>query len=126
MLEFADIFREYGEAYRQKYGERMLPSHKDAMWDIEHCRTSMMGGDLYWCPSCEEYVYSYHSCGNRHCPKCGGDRADTWRDKQLEKLLPVDYFLVTCTLPHTLNPLAHSNQQLIYRLPGNEDSSTDL
>ena len=116
MLELADIFREYGPAYLQKYGERMLPSHKEAMWAIEHCRTSLMGGECYWCAHCGEYVYSYHSCGNRHCPKCGSDRSDTWRDKQLEKLLPVPYFLVTCTLPHTLNPVARSNQKLIYDL----------
>ena len=31
-------------------------------------------------------------------------------------MLPVDYFLVTCTLPHTLNDIAHSNQTLISRL----------
>jgi hypothetical protein len=31
-------------------------------------------------------------------------------------LLPVTYFLVTCTLPHTLNPIARSNQKLIDRL----------
>jgi hypothetical protein len=116
MLELADILQEYGAAYRGKYGEQMLPGHWDALWDIEHCRTSVMGGDLYCCMHCGEYLYSYHSCGNRHCPKCGADRADTWRDRQLEKLLPVDYFLVTCTLPHTLNPLARSNQKLIYDL----------
>ncbi len=34
----------------------------------------------------------------------------------MQKLLPVDSFLVTCTLPHTLNQIAHSNQRLIYRL----------
>ncbi len=116
MLELADIVKEYGDAYREKYGDRMLPSHWDALWDIEHCRTSMMGGDLFWCDHCQEYIYSYHSCGNRHCPKCGGDRADAWRDRQMEKLLPVPYFLVTFTLPHTLNPVARSHQKLIYNL----------
>jgi len=34
----------------------------------------------------------------------------------LQKLLPVPYFLVTFTLPHTLNPTAHSNQKLLYSL----------
>lgn len=116
MLELADIFREYGPAYRTKYGERMLPSHRKAMEDIVGCRTDVMGGHVYYCDACEERVYAYHSCGNRHCPKCGHDRADAWRNKQLRKLLPVTYFLVTCTLPHTLNDIAHSNQKLIYRL----------
>jgi hypothetical protein len=116
MLELADIFREYGPEYLEKYGEKMLPSHKKAMQDIECCRTQVMGGHVYDCDACEERVYAYHSCGNRHCPKCGDDRADAWRDKQLQKLLPVKYFLVTCTLPHTLNKIARSNQKLIYHL----------
>ena len=116
MLELAEIVTAYGGLYRQTYGERMLPSHWDALWDIAHCRTSMMGGETFWCDACQEYVYSYHSCGNRHCPKCGGDRADAWRDRQMEKLLPVPYFLVTFTLPHTLNPVMRSNQQLLYDL----------
>jgi hypothetical protein len=116
MLELADIVKAYGDAYRTKYGDRMLPSHWDALWDIEHCRTSLMGGETFWCDQCQTYVYRYHSCGNRHCPKCGGDRADAWRDRQMEKLLPVPYFLVTCTLPHTLNAVARSHQTLIYTL----------
>ncbi len=116
MLELADSVKEYGDAYRRLYGDQMLPSHWDALWDIEHCRTSMMGGDLFWCEPCQEYIYSYHSCGNRHCPKCGSDRADAWRDRPMNLLLPVPYFLVTCTLPHTLNPVAHSNQKRIYDL----------
>ena len=115
-LELADIFREYGPAYRAKYGDRMLESHLKAMEEIEFCRTQSMGGHVYYCDACDENVYAYHSCGNRHCPKCGSDRSDDWRDKQLQKLLPVNYFLVTCTLPHTLNETAHSNQKLIYRL----------
>jgi hypothetical protein len=116
MLELADLFREYGPAYRAKYGERMLPSHKKALEDISACRTNLMGGHVYYCDACEESVYAYHSCGNRHCPKCGNERADNWRDRQLQKLLPVDYFLVTFTLPHSLNDIARSNQKLIYRL----------
>jgi predicted RNA-binding Zn-ribbon protein involved in translation (DUF1610 family) len=116
MLELADIFREYGPAYRAKYGDHMLPSHNRAMEDIESCRTALMGGHVYYCDGCKDRLYAYHSCGNRHCPKCGDDRADDWRDKQMQKLLPVPYFLVTCTLPHTLNDIAHSNQKLIYRL----------
>lgn len=116
MPELADIFREYGPEYLEKYGDKMLPSHKKAMQDIEFCRTQIMGGHVYYCDACDESIYTYHSCGNRNCPKCGDDRADKWRDKQMLKLLPVPYFFVTCTLPHTLHEIAHSNQKLIYRL----------
>ena len=39
MLEVADVFREAAPAYRQRFGPRMLPSHRKAMRDIERCRT---------------------------------------------------------------------------------------
>ena len=116
MLELADIVREYGPDYVEKYGENMLPSHRKALQDISVCRTAALGGEVFYCDHCRESVYSYHSCGNRHCPKCGQDRAERWRDRQLRKRLPVPYFMVTLTLPHSLNALARSHQKLIYNL----------
>ena len=116
MPTLADVFREYGPAYRARYGDRMLPSHHKAMDDIMACRTAALGGEVFWCDACQQYQYAYHSCGNRHCPTCGDDRADRWRDKQLQKRLPVPYFFVTFTLPHSLNAIARSHQTLIYSL----------
>jgi hypothetical protein len=43
-LELADLFREYGADYRKKYADKLLPSHRQAMWAIEHCRTERLGG----------------------------------------------------------------------------------
>lgn len=115
-MELADIFRQYGPAYRQKYGERMLPSHRQAMVDIERCRTEVMGGHVYACPDCGEVRYSYHSCQNRHCPKCQQEAAEEWLTRQQKLLLPVPYFMLTFTLPDALRQLARSNQKLIYNL----------
>ena len=53
MLEVADIFRLHGPAYREKFGDRMLPSHRRAMQDIETCRTESLGGQLYFCKQCQ-------------------------------------------------------------------------
>jgi len=30
-VELAEIFRQYGPAYRQRYADRLLPSHRRAM-----------------------------------------------------------------------------------------------
>ena len=43
MLEVADVFRRYGDAYLQKFGQQMLPSHRRAFYDILHFRTVAMG-----------------------------------------------------------------------------------
>ena len=116
MLEVADIFRLHGPAYRAQFGKQMLPSHRRAMQDIEQCRTAALGGQLYFCNQCQEQRYSYHSCKNRHCPKCGNDQANQWLAAQQQLLLPVPHFLVTFTLPDELRAVARSNQKLIYNL----------
>ena len=60
----------------------MLPSHHQAMRAIEQCRTEALGGHVYHCPDCDETQYSYHSCRNRHCPKCQNGAAQQWLQKQ--------------------------------------------
>jgi hypothetical protein len=116
MVEVAEIFRLHGPAYREKFVERMLPSHRRAMQDIETCRTASLGGQLYYCAQCQEQRYSYHSCKNRHCPKCQNEQANEWLKEQSELLLPTHHFLVTFTLPAELRPLARSHQKTIYNL----------
>ena len=116
MVELADIFRQHGSAYRQKFGDRMLLSHHQAMRAIELCRTESLGGHVYHCADCDETQYSYHSCRNRHCPKCQNGAAQQWLQKQQDMLLPVPYFLLTFTLPDGLRKVARSYQKLFYNL----------
>ena len=114
MLEVADIFRRHGAAYRAQY--QLLPSQQRAMRDIEACRTAYFGGHLKQCDHCGRQVYAYHSCRNRHCPKCHGDQTKRWLAQQQTRLLPCPYFLVTFTLPAELRPLAFANQKKVYGL----------
>ena len=114
MLEVADIFRCHGAAYRREH--RLLPSQLRAMQDIEACRTAYFGGHLKQCDHCGGQVYAYHSCRNRHCPKCHADQTERWLTQQQTRLLPCAYFLVTFTLPAELRPLAFANQKKVYGL----------
>jgi hypothetical protein len=116
MIELADIFRLHGPQYRAQFGSRMLPSHLRAMQDIEQCRTAALGGQVYFCNQCQDERYSYHSCKNRNCPKCGNDQANEWLEQQRQLLLPVPHFFVTFTLPQELRAVARSNQQTVYHL----------
>ena len=115
-LDLADIFRQYGLAYRQKYTDQILPSYWQAMRAMEQCRTEVLGGQVYSCPDCIEVQYRYHSCRNRHCPKCQNDKAQEWLEAQQDLLLPVPYFMLTFTLPAALNEIVRSHQNLLYNL----------
>jgi hypothetical protein len=114
MVEVAEIFRTHGPEYLAKYGERMPRAHLRAMRDIEQCRTPVLGGKGYVCTKCDEKRWSYHSCKNRHGPKCGNDQAEKWLEEQKELLLSVTHFLVTFTLPEELRAVARSNQKTVY------------
>ncbi|MDQ3175812.1 MAG: IS91 family transposase [Acidobacteriota bacterium] len=116
MLEVAEIFRRHGAAYRARFGPLLRPSQLRAMRDIEACRTAYFGGHLKQCNHCGGQVYAYHSCRNRHCPKCHGDQTTRWLAQQETRLLPCCYFLVTFTLPAELRPLAFANQKQVYGL----------
>lgn len=113
-LELADIFRQYGPAYRAHFADRLLPSHRRVMRAVEQCRTEALGGQVYACGQCDQVQYRYHSCRNRHCPKCQTLQGQHWLEKQRELLLPVPYFLLTFTLPAELRPLARQHQKLFY------------
>jgi Putative transposase/Transposase zinc-binding domain len=115
-VELAEIMRLFGPAYRHKYAGRIPTHHLKAMQAIETCRTEALGGQVYVCPDCEQVQYSYHSCRNRHCPKCQNEHAQAWLEQQQELLLPVPYFLLTFTLPAGLREFARHQPRLMYDL----------
>jgi hypothetical protein len=116
MVEMAEIFHCYGPQYRAKYGDRMLPSHRKVMRNIERCRTVELGGHVCTCEECEETIYQYHSCRDRHCPKCQNGKAQQWLEKQQDLLPATSYFMLTFTLPSEFRRAARSHQKLFYHL----------
>jgi len=116
-IELADIFQRHGESYRSSH--RLRATQAKAMHAIEACRTPTLGGHRQWCPSCGFQRYSYHSCRNRHCPKCQSLAKAAWLEARRAELLPVSYFHNVFTLPHELNPLilySENNQRRLLKL----------
>jgi hypothetical protein len=97
-------------------GSTVLPSQKKALRQIAECRTSVLGGQKWQCGTCHQEHYSFHSCRNRHCPRCQHDRAEEWLLKQPALLLPVPYFLVTVTVPKQLRIACYSHQRQLYHI----------
>ena len=62
MIEVADVFRHFADAYLAAHGAAMLPSHRRAIADILACRTAALGGHLWQCDHCAHEVFSYHGC----------------------------------------------------------------
>ena len=114
-LEVADILRLYGEAYRQEVGH-LSSIEQRVIRDLTLCRTSELGGHLYACDQCGVIIERYNSCRNRHCPKCQALERARWLEKREQELLPVPYFHLVFTVPHSLNPLFLADPKALYNL----------
>jgi len=113
-MQLASIFDQYQDALQTKLGSRLLPGHLRAIEAISQCRTPEAGRLLVQCIDCGHEVWRPLSCGHRSCPQCQNHETSLWLDRQQAKLLPVEYFMATFTLPFELRFLAMDNQTLVY------------
>ena len=113
-VELADIVRRYGAAFRATH--RLCAVQHRALRAIEQCRTAALGGELRQCDACGKQRYVYHSCRNRHCPKCQTRAKERWLAERRAELLPVAYYHLVFTLPHELNALAQHRPRELYAM----------
>jgi len=115
--ELADVIQQYGNAYQRTHA--LSSVQRKVLRDIARCRTAVLGGHRQWCEHCGFERYVYHSCRNRHCPKCQTRASSEWVAARRQELLPVPYFHNVFTLPHELNPLIGwnaANQRALLKL----------
>jgi len=115
-LEVADIFREYGESFTQKYVSFMSKMKWKVMHAIKICRTAALGGHVDECDKCGHQAVSYNSCRNRHCPKCQTLAKAEWLEARRSELLPVEYYHVVFTIPASLSSIALQNKRVVYNI----------
>ena len=75
-----------------------------------------MGGRVISCLHCGDEQHFYNSCGDRHCPACGGAKRARWLEARRAEQLPTGYFHVVFTVPHELSVLMMSNRKILYDL----------
>src|ERR1700716_2226252 len=105
-LEVADIFRDYGLAWRRANAGHASLDQLKVMSAIACCRTAALGGHVARCEDCTHTVIAYNSCRNRHCPKCQGAAATEWLAPRGGGLLSGACFHVEFTLPAAIAALA--------------------
>jgi hypothetical protein len=111
MIEVAQVFRRFAAEHLSAHGVSMLPSHRRAIEDILNCRTAALGGQVWRCEACSTEMFSYHSCGNRSCPKCHTAQTQEWLERHQAETLPVPYFHITITVPAELREVLRAHQR---------------
>jgi len=115
-LEVADIVRAAGNRFWDKHKTHFAWVHRKVLDAIVRCRTAALGGHRDKCVRCGHQAISFNSCRSRHCPKCQGNARAKWLAARSAELLPVPYFHIVFTLPHSLSALALGNKRLVYDL----------
>lgn len=115
-MNVATIAHDYLDRFKAKHRYTTSPDQWSALNAILGCRTAQYGQVHLSCSACPGQSRCYQSCGHRSCNRCQNHSTTQWMDRQVTKLLPVEYFMVTFTLPYELRALAKANQKLIYAL----------
>ena len=116
MIRLAELIATFFPDLEQKYGHRLLPSHRQALAAIQQCRTQALGSAALHCHDCDRQEVFPLSCGHRFCPQCQHEAGEVWLERQRAKLLPVDYYLITFTLSEALRTLVYDHQREAYDL----------
>ena len=105
-LELAEVIRRFGPEYRRQAGEQLTVQQDRVLRELLVCRTEVLGAHDWMCERCGQEVALFHSCKNRHCPKCGAYERRLWAQQVQADLLPLEYHHAVLTLPQPLTLLA--------------------
>lgn len=103
-VELADILRQQEKVGLEQFALNM--GQRKAWRAITACRTAALGGHIARCDQCQTTRHTYHSCRNRHCPKCQSRTKDQWLSARQSECLNVPYTHLVFTIPHALNGLS--------------------
>ena len=115
-LEVGDVFRRFGDAYRQQHAGSLSRDQLRAMSAIERCRTAALGGHIEQCDQCHFQRIAYNSCRDRHCPKCQSLARAKWIEDRQAELLDTQYFHVVFTVPEEIATIAYQNKEAVYNI----------
>src|SRR5947207_12211641 len=111
-LEVADIFRDFGAAWRTANAGYVSLGQLKVMSPIENCRTAALGGHVMRCEDCAYTTIAYNSCTaavTGIAPNARAPQHASWLAEREAELLPLPYFHVVFTLPAAIRDIAYQN-----------------
>jgi hypothetical protein len=116
MITLASIIERFEDDYLSQHANSVLPSHRQTLDAMKRCRSTLAAHMLAQCSGCDSQRLVPHSCGHRSCPHCQHFESQRWIERQTQRLVPGNYFLITFTLPAELRDLAWQHQRTVYDL----------
>ena len=109
MPSVADCLRQHGPLFLQQHADTVTLGQRKVLSAITRCRTGEPGHVMFACQDCGRRHWVGRSCGNQHCPNCQHEKTQQWLKTSTDRLLPVEHFLVTFTVPTELRALLRAH-----------------
>ncbi|MBK7519245.1 MAG: transposase [Gammaproteobacteria bacterium] len=116
MIRLGAIIDTFEADFLAQYRDRLTSEHYRALAAMKQCRTQASPMMQVQCTGCAHQKRVPHSCGHRHCPHCQHHESQQWLERQMQKQVPAEYFLLTFTLPAEFRALAGVHQRVVYAL----------
>jgi hypothetical protein len=116
MILLSSIIARFETELMAQYGGDLLPGQRRALEAMKRCRTALSPSLEVQCLACDQRRFLPHSCGHRLCPHCQHHESQQWLQRQINRQVPGEHFLLTFTLPAQLRGLAWRNQRTLYAL----------
>jgi len=94
-MDMTTIIDRYRTSFNHQYGTKATQQINRAIGAVVDCHTERYGKMLLHCAPCNNQQSYFHACGHRSCHRCQHHDTVKWLERQTQKLLPVDYFMVT-------------------------------
>lgn len=120
-MTLQEIIQRYRTRFTQQFGHTLSRDQWSALNAIEGCRQGQYGQMQWRCQSCSHSDHTPRSCGHRACNLCQDQSTQAWLQRQEQKRLPVNYYMVTYymvtfTLPRELRSVVQRNRSTGYDL----------
>lgn len=113
MIRLASVIAKFEADFLTQFRLRLSFDQRRALAAIKHCRSPASPMMQVQCTDCAHQRLVPHSCGHRLCPYCQHHESQQWLERQMQRLVPADYFLLTFTLPAEFRGLAAARADVV-------------
>lgn len=116
MITLSSVIAQFEDDFLKRYRNSMLPGQRKALGALKRCRTAGSTLMKLCCSACDEVLFTPHSCGHRNCPHCQNHESWEWIERECQKRVGANYFMITFTLPSQFRDLVYGNQRTMLSL----------
>lgn len=92
MIRLAQLIDTFEADFRAQFRPRLSADQRWALAAIKHCRSAASPMMQVRCEGGDHQRLVPHSCGHRLCPHCQHHESQQWLERQMQRLVPADYF----------------------------------